>query len=426
MPYQHVLGRRQYRAPRHATPLPPPPPLTVPSWVPNYGEVVTYTQGGGVLLNNARDTVQTPDFAPFYSIGIFSEYSGSFKSPTLGGPFGGQVFWGGGHSATNNSMIAALRYTATSMQFIRLLDSPVWAAGEIGNNSAECDATYLEALGGPPVRVAAGHSYGCGDIINGYLYQVANQAVGYNNWGSALAAHRVPIADITVPSSTRSWERLTNETGFGAGKWTVFSSPLLTRYVPAQNRIYAMSRGGGAPYPLQWYDLATNQWVTGSGTGFNYANSDANVFSPETGQLIHVPGRELLLGCFRLGGNLVIEWMDVSVPQPTLGGSASLSQSLALPVSWQAICWCSRNNRILVFGVTGNTNRVYEITIPTSLGSTWTVDNHVLPNGATIVLDDVRCWKKIDYEPQIDGIVIFKQALETGADSLQVYRPRLL
>jgi hypothetical protein len=142
-----------------------------------------------------------------------------------------------------------------------------------------------------------------------------------------------------------------------------------------------------------------------------------------------VPSRSLLVFMYPLNGQLKVQWMDVSKAQPTLGGTASLSTSLAVSDPWSAACWCPHNNRILVAGVTGDNTAVHEIVIPQTLSNFWQVTRVPLGAGQTLVPPDRQAdygitWKKFHYDEKVRAIVYFPVASPDGNETMYVYRPR--
>jgi hypothetical protein len=403
----------------------------LPTWVPAAGEVVTYTVGGGVLTNNLR-AVYDPaavGYDLFYIDNVL-QYSGRVLHNNWRS-FGGYIIYGGGHSATNYNGLNMLTFGLTTIYFENIVTPTDWIAdldtGNISTNSEVNSYGEAQTSGVPhtPLRLASPHSYGIGDVVSNKLIQVASAAWGYSNVGAEQAAHELDLSDPTASSATRAWVRRTSSTG----SWSWFAAPMLSREVPAQNRIYFVANGPGGPYAPLWFDLQTNQWVTGSGTGFNYPEATL-----ESGALIHVPSRDLLICAYRNNttGNLVLQHMNVAagVTQPTLGSAVTLSENLAVPNEFGSICWCSDNNRLLVFGVVSNTNKVYEIEIPVTLSSTWNVDNYTLAGGATIVPNTSanigNYGKSWDYCSKSKCIPIFTSTSLTQAsnDSIRIYRPR--
>lgn len=415
--------RRPIRGTTYGYTAPPPAP-SLPSWVPSAGGVTTFTQGGGVLTNNWR-AIHDPaavGYDPFLSKKV-TDYSALFLHPTWR-DYGALVIWGGGHSATNYNGVTVLTFDASTMYFECVATPTDWAATlDTGNISGEVNS-YGEVTGSSPLRIAGPHSYGCGDVVGEKFVVPANMALGYTNFASVQAAHELDLSDPSTAASARAWVRRTAS----LGGWSPFSAPLLSRYVPAQDRLFIACQGGGSPFALQWFDLASNTWVTGSGTGFSYAECDTSAGDPITGALVHVPSRDLLICAFADGGVIRLQYMNVAsgVSQPTLGGEATLGTSLSVGPEWGAMCWCSDSERLLVFGVSGNTDKVYEIEIPATLSNSWPVTSHTLAGGATIVPKSKSVWgKSVDYNPATRCVVLLQNGLvDTGNDVVTVYRPR--
>jgi hypothetical protein len=132
--------------------------------------------------------------------------------------------------------------------------------------------------------------------------------------------------------------------------------------------------------------------------------------------------------CQRFGGNLRVQYMDVTVSQPTLGGTATLSSVTALVSSWSTATWCPDNNRIIFCGVSGDTTAFYELEIPSTLSSTWTVTR--APLGASQSTppqepaSNANAWGKFEYDERVKAIVYMPFAQHTGEDTVYVYKPR--
>jgi hypothetical protein len=421
---------RRSRLPTRATTYGVIPPPTLPSWVPAAGGVATYVQGGGVLTNNWR-AVHDPTsvgYDQFHSRKI-TDYSAFFLHPTWR-DFGGMVMWGGGHSATNYNGVTMMSFLASTIEFECVVTPTDWQialdTGNLSTNSEVNSYGEAQTSGTPhtPLRLVGPHSYGSGDVVDGKFVQVRSAAWGYSNIGDEQAAHELDLTNPATAATARAWVRRTNS----VGAWAWNGAPSITRYVPPQDRIFTVARGGGGPYSMMWFDLASNAWTTGSGTGFNYPES-----TTETGGLLWCESRDLLLCVYRnSSGNVVIQYANVAsgVSQPALGGTATLSATLAVPVEWSGVSWCEDSQRVLIFGVTSNTDKVYEVEIPTTLSDTWTVTNHTLAGGATIVPPVLSVYgKSMDYNPATKCIVVMQEGIKRSdmspnTDRVTVYRPR--
>ncbi len=415
-----------------------PPPL--PSWVPSPGNVALLTQSNGGLLNRFIDQC-APYFEPFYFVNTVNDYSGAFKNPYWG-EWGATVFWGGGHAGTNDNTVTVAEYGSDGIRFRRVSDPTPWfgvgtdAATRFdnsrGNANSSLDFAYMEStIDGQP---GSPHSYCCGDIIGpehggapfGTLLQVGGAAVNAANDAGAWAAHQLRFDTTTLQTAggtNRKWTRVTSNTP-GAG-WGTTAAPWYTAFVASQQRVYIASQGGGLPGAVRWFDRATNMYVRGTGTGFELDVGDGF----DSGVLFSVPSRNLVVCMFPLAGALRLQWMDVSVAQPTLGGSAALDQPLTLDLPWSAGCWCPDNERILVAGVAGDDSALYEIAIPSDLGSAWPVTRAPLGAGQTFAPADPAVgigltYKKFHYDAKVRSIVYMPLAARTGDDQIWVYRPR--
>lgn len=407
---------------------------TLPSWVPAAGQLAVLTQSNGGLSNRFRDIV-APYFEPFYSVKVINDYSGAFKNPYWGS-YGCTVFFGGGHAGTNDNMVAVAEYGASSITFKRVCDPTPWfgtgtdavtrTANSIANANALMDMRYMEALvDGKP---GAPHSYGSGDIVgpehggaaNGSFLRVISACINFHNPDGVVAAHELRFDSVGTPSSERNWRRLTNEATLTTTNW---SPPQLTAFVGPQRRSYIQSNDSTAN--VRWYDRNTNTYVIGSGRTFDYDSADGF----DSGILFYVPSRDLLICMYPVDGQLRVQWMDVSVAQPTLGGTAALSHVVRVAAPWSAGCWCPHNNRIIVGGITGDGGCVYELEIPSTPTEVWNVRRAPFGAGQALVPPDVAAgsgmtYKKFHYDEKVRAIVYMPSASASGDDTVWVYRPR--
>jgi hypothetical protein len=415
------------------------PPVPIPAWVPPPGEVAILTQSNGGLLNRFIDQC-APYFSPFYYVNTVNDFSGAFKNPYWG-TLGATVFWGGGHAGTNDNTVTVAEYREEGIAFIRVSDPTPWFGtgtdeGTQFSNSRDnangfLDFEYMEStIDGQP---GSPHSYCCGDVIgpqyggaeHGSLLQVASAAVNHANDAGAIAAHQIDFdtTELTTSAGTpRKWVRVTDNTPSGFGP---SSAPYYTAFVGSQQRVYILTNGGGVPGLVRWFDREDNTYQTGAGLGFDIDEADGF----DSGTVFWVPERELLVCMYPVGGGVRVQWMDVSVAQPTLGGTATLSEPLALTLPWSAGCWCPDNARIIIVGVAGDDTAAYELEIPADPSATWTVTRAPFGRGQTLTPADPALgigltYKKFQYDEKVRAIVYMPLASRDGDDVVYVYRPR--
>jgi len=410
------------------------PPLDLPSWVPDPGEVATLTVANGGLANNWRDALDAY-YEPFYGVKAVNDYSGAFKNPYWG-DYGCTVFFGGGHAGCNYNGVIVAEYGADEVTFKLACPATPWFGtgtdittrenngGAVSTNHL-MNLNYMEALvDGKP---GSPHSYGCGDIVgpefggaaNGTFLRVVTAAVNRQNDNGAVAAHQLPFTS-TASGDAGDWERVTDEYRTDLNNWL---APQLSEFVGPQQRVYVQTNNGTTN--VRWFDRVLRTWVDGTGTTFGYDGADGF----NSGILIYVRSRELLLCLYPVSGSLRVQWMDVSVDQPTLGGTATLGTALALDLPWSAATWVTHSNRIVLIGVTGDNEAAYEIAIPATLTDPWPVERAPFGTGQTLAPADPSAasgltYKKFGYEERIRSITYFPLASVSGADQMRVYRPR--
>lgn len=423
----------------------------VPSWVPLPGAMARFTVGGGVLQNNFRD-VTANYFAAYYDAGIVNDYSGPGYAPDIGN-YGAILFYGGGHSATNNGQVLALTPAASGLTFSSLSVPTAWtgstatdSTNQVNNSyttniTSQCDTNWGDAYPyDGSYRPPGIHSYSSNVVIPaanggatyGTLFSAMVAAGGTSNMTTLGGSHELAIASVTTPASN-VWSRV-GASYFGAG--TGYQGPLMAAYVPAQDRVYYSIGNSGTN--VRWYDRAAGTHNVGASSGM-VSGTDYN-----TGQLIHIPSRSLLLHVERNIGYVRIRYMSVGVADtnPSLGGTATLGT--ALPVDpfatgktshWAAAAWCPDNNRLIIgkvltapgdidAGGAFDQAAVYEIEIPATLTDSWPVTRRVL-TGVTDAQWDRTTWQQPVYMPKIKCWVFLQkvQGPAGGPDSILFYRP---
>lgn len=397
------------------------PNVLIPSWVPAPGASATYTSDGSVLTNKFRDVVVGD---AFYPSKIRNAYSGPVLHPTWRSHRGGLVVIGGGHANTNHNGVYMVTFNHDTMYFERVIDATAWTAGETGDISAEFNS-YGEKIGSSPLQITQGHSYNMRLVIDGKVVCVLRQAFMVTGGGDteAQAYHTLDLTNPSTASSARAWVRETDT----LGAWANTAPPGLMATLGG--RIFFATGGGNAP-TQRWFDIASKSWVTGSGAGWNYPSSDSDGGDRVTGVMFPVPSRNLVIGAWRAGGVLQLQYIDATAGQPA-AATATLGSSLSLPVEGgKAVTWCSHSNRILVYGVTSNTDKCYEIEIPTALTDPWPVTSAVISGPA---IDPVAIMTRAGWGCQYhDGIkaVVFLHDLKNTSstpdtiDRVTVHRPR--
>ncbi len=423
---------------------------TTPSWRPASGTATSFTQGGGILTNNFRD-VTAPYYEAFYTKKIVTDYSSSLLAPDIGS-FGSHLFFGSGHAASNDNSIIVLTPTLTNMSFIRITNPTPWFGtgtdsttktnnsiaqlGDAGGKLAAYWADALPAIQADPA-VSAVHSYSMlavipaanGGATYGSLFtpnagggkQGPATTAGVSYYGDG--AHICDIASLTTPTANL-WRRAATFLT-GSEGWI---STHYAAHVPSSNRVYYMHRNTPILY---YYNVATDAWGQSSGTPFSGA---AAGYDFDAGLFVHVPSRNLLVFLTRFNATLQIQWMDVSVANPTLGGTATLSQTIHLKAwvnqneAWRHAFWCPDTNKLIVSktlvsaGGAYDATGVWEIDIPTTLTNTWTA-TRVTPAGMNIPWLD-RSWQSFVYYPAMRTSLMLHTAQDTGTpDTVYAYSP---
>ena len=413
----------------------------LPSWVPAAGEVATLTQSNSLLTNTFLSQC-APYFSDFYYPKTVNDYSGGIVNPWFG-DHGALLFYGGGHSGTNDNTVTGLLLGATNCTFFRAVNpSPYFGTGtdettKVNNSNGNANSvldweTGTCTLDGKPVSP---HSYGCHDVrapadggaAHGSMEIVIIPAMNRSNDGSAASAHRIDFDTASTTANAHAWQRIGTDfvqladpgTGGANAEGTNWKANTWTQLVPVQNRTYIECNNFHAP---RWFDWATEQYVQGTGT-----QRDRAPDNPDSGTMFHVPSRNYLVHIERVSGNARISIMSVgaSDTNPSWSGThPTLSTSIALPVTWSCACWCEDNERIIVGDVSGVNNAVYEIEIPADITDPWPVTARPFGSGQTITWPTTGVtYKKWSYNPRTKSIVYMPYASGAGTDTVWVYRP---
>ena len=407
--------------------------LPLPSWVPEPNNVAVLTSGSG-LLNNFRDAV-APGYQAFYSKKIVNDYAGAVKNKYWG-DYGATMWFGSGHSSgSNDNSVMVLEYQSGGLMFKRAVDPTNWASAGGTNDGSNPPITGLVAqpwlestIDGKPLsphswQVQAIQGPEDGGATYGTFWNVFSAAVGDLGL-NARAAYKLPITSLSLNGST--WARGSADSVQDG--LTSYGAPLLVTYVPTQNRFYITANAGSDTQQKRWFDPVTGQYVTGTGLNFRADLSDQAGSGDISGRTFFASSRNLEIYAGRFGGSLVFEYADMSSADPTRNTTpVVLSQAVALPLPWTGACWNPVTEKILVFGCEGGAV-VYEITIPTDVTATWQVFRRPLPAGQTFGNQEAlgsyaNGFGKFDFDEKVRSVVYMPLAVDSGSDTVYVYRP---
>lgn len=441
----------------------------LPSWVPAAGEVATLTVANGGLANNFASEC-APYYDSFWYTKTSNSYGGGAKNKYWG-RWGCTVHFSGGHSNSNDNSVTISEYGDTQITFRRITDPVPWFGQGTDSTTKESNSNgnlnadpLLDWFGGaygtgnyPPDYLVYGeaanltggdaawngqpgasHTYGLicfigpehGGATYGTLMLPQLPAVGYANTVGANSCHALELTSTTAPSSSRMWIRHTNEI-FAPGGPITATAPGFSVYDSAFDRIIMIQRGNNTN--VRWYDVAAGDWVEGTGAPFGYSdNCDSVGGNRESGCAFLIPERDLLICAYSAGGVVRIEWMDISVAQPTLGGVATLSQALSTfeigtsdGSRWGACTYCTHSGKIIAAAVEEDDEAAYEITAPATLTDTWTVTRAPYGTGQTFFPAGHTVHQKFQYDEKLKSIVFFLGAVQApNNDTVYVYRPR--
>lgn len=416
------------------------PPAAVPSWVPAVSStqinVAVHAAGGGVLTANLR-SVWVDYYDPYFAKDTISAYSGGVLNPYFG-THGATLFFGGGHSATNDNTVSGLVYETATIRPVRLTNpSPIYGASpsQAFANSRTAFAPDGSEVDGATGRYkvdnqpAAAHTYGALTVRSpaesgaalGSLFTPFLMAATYNppSVTRAAAAFELALASPTTPASNAWTMRAVHPTyPSGTGLDTYIGPAAYTWRDPIRNRTHYASRGSNADVNKpRWFDHTTNTFVVGTG-----AQRQAIVAGSDTGANVAVESRKLfLLLDTTAGGALRIQWLPYDADQPGWAGPATLSQAVAIPAGWTAASWCDDSQRLLVFDTSAGQDQAFEIEIPTVMTNAWPVTQVALSQAVPWIRNST--YGKAQYNPATKAITL-PVITAAGTDQVYVLRPR--
>jgi hypothetical protein len=289
----------------------------------------------------------------------------------------------------------------------------------------------LAALDSEP-KPASVHSYGYGDVVPpsdgggpmGTYFQ-ATVAAGHYKGINYGGPHNLKIASSTGTQGN-VWSRAT-ATAPPIGDFDY--APVHSVYVPEQKRSYVVGRSNRrGPH---WFDHTTKTFQRGTGVPFEDTPDPAPEYPYDSGLVLHIPERKLLVAIFRVARKLRVQWMDISTLNPTLGGTATLSEVIEVPITntntpWHHGFYFPDSGKIvlgktLLRGTTTiDTQAVYELEIPNKLTDNWKATRRPFASG---IIDWSITWQGMMYLPALKSALFFPKAEDTAPDTVYVYRP---
>lgn len=442
---------------------------SVLGWVPSANTARIYTVGQlhgftSAPLQNTLASTCVPYYQPYFQAEMtYQSYSTCIPNPYMGA-YGGLVFRGGGHSATNNNGVYALVAETAGFKWYRLSSPTPWFgtgtdATTLQNNDGtngvvnltsplKIDTTWGDALPAVDSRriPVAAHTYSYGDVIppskgggaHGTFYTACSAAGARQNEGTSGAGHYLTIGNYSGGDGSNTWARAGTQS-FSLG----FYPPFWSVYVEAQHRSYFFKKDTSAD--LQWMNHATGLIGTNSGAFPAFKNADAG--ANNSGRAMYLPNtptnsnRELVLAVTRKNSRVCINWMDVSVSTPTQNlTDAVLSQPIYLSTDSTAACWffaewCPDIDRIVIgqhrvsAGGAFDHGALMEIQVPDNLRSnptaTWTVTRRTFSNPDNLQwADESVQYQRWCYLPAIKSFVRFPRGYnDSVSDKVYLIRP---
>lgn len=388
-----------------------------------------------MVTNRFLDAV-APYFDPYYSRKIVQDLNSSaIPNPYLG-ELGGLHFFGGTTGASNDNSVIGLVLGQNSMSFVRLADpTPYFGRGtdpttQWNNSTGAVGALLDETFGDYAVGdqwVPGAHStYGHGGVLP--------PSAG----GAVFGTFFAPFA----PSGNGQWGgphvlQINSLVDPGLNVWARASPvplphpqhpPAFSAYSPNENRSYYMSRNLGAS--ARWFDHSSSAWGTTAQPGLNVGDAD----DPDSGVLILVPERGMLIGIVRKSGFLSVQYSDLSGGEPASPRAAELSMPLVPRqggppsyATWHAAFWCPDNQRLILGNVLKeglpDSGAVYEVEIPTTATDPWPVTRQPFSVGSLVWPEGT--WQNFSYLPRVKAALVMFKAndLPEGPDTVHVFRP---
>lgn len=425
--------------------------VALPTWIPTAGSSVTITGVGSVMTNSFASQVPA-GYDQYWSSAIIKAYSGAQSNWDIG-THGGLVYYGAGHSGSNNNATLALLFKGNTLEWTTLNGPTSWlgvgaAAGANDTNAAAQDAAHMDQDYGDALiavdgqrRPGARHSYAMDGIqpakytgvSGGVMFSVFPPGVGFSAYNAAgkavVGASLLPMHSTTNPAAN-VWRRAGSDLSLVPLN-TALTNTTLQAFVPQGRRTFWHSNG--APNALRWWDHYRARHVTGTGPSLLAGTRNYN-----SGLLLPIPERGLLLGMRETSANLgvlTVSWLDTTQANPQVGGTAVFSTPIYINTAtsvWSHAWWVPQTQKLYVvkalLGPAGalDTNGLYEVSIPAVLTNPWPVTRIALSAGAMTFSPFEGDWQTFRYLPEarVAAFVDYdKNAGPTGTTSITAIRP---
>jgi hypothetical protein len=395
-----------------------PAALGLPSYVPAFSatvgnvNVLTVANGG---LANEFVSICAPTHNPFYFAKTVNDYSGGTPAPDYG-TYGAVLFFGGGHSGTNDNTLSAQVHGATQVSFKRVIDptdifgahiagggaSPVLSNqdrqqlnsnGNFNNTSTFGDALGIARVDGTFAcflldgKPGAPHTYASaymqpptqGGAVHGTFVVPTLGAVNRDTseTTASVTTYKVALTSTSTSSTVNGWVR-------------THKHPTIPSATENRNELLSQ-----APIPplCVWDSIhARGIWqVRGKPARFNYPDgtSPNATYGQSTGdaldstdmhyaplRLVAVPERGLLVMLYQKTstGMLGVKYALNTVNPSWVAADPPLGLQVAVGLHWTCGDWCPDSpggGAFIIGDLQGNTAQYLEMRIPTVLTNSW-------------------------------------------------------
>lgn len=397
------------------------PPSSLPSWVPAENTVVNLTSSITQRMSSQVGSL----YSAFYictntgSSAIQGGFNGGVYNPDWG-QYGGIIFYGAGHSYTNNNSVFVL--DLNDLKVKRITDPTDFGQGQSGNDlfnapknsrgeyTADLQPAAAHTYDGLVLRPAASGGNACGTLIS--PMRCALGEIGINPDNSSQA-HKLELTSTSMTGGL--WSRVSDDPGITTpidqltpGLWAV--------YDPTRNRVWYGTNPNGPRSWVRYLDC-----TTGAHTQVDCAPHATMWVDSPIARYYALHDIIVLMGSDpNLGGELRMSYISCANPAsgwvtPGTSGVGAVFGSAGHMPLFDIV---PSLNKVLLMG-RGDLTGIYECTPPSSLTPTWTFTRRAFTSGSFLSWYNVG--KRFSYAPALKSIVMWKDS-GTGFDNLIVYR----